>query len=363
MIDTCFQIKYKNKMINMKADEFSLILSEGLRLAFGCVLAAAFFSVHSVMAAAPRAAVASVVVEARETDLTLPVEAIVEAVRQATVAAQISGRVVDMRVDAGQRVKAGEVMMRIDAREVAGPAAAAQAALVQARAAYERAKSLHARQFISQAALDQAEAAWRAAQGAATAAGATLSHAAVTAPISGVVAQRLAELGEMASPGRPLVKVFDPKSLRVIATIPQYALEAVHKSRNARVEFPESGRWIDAVRIEVLPAVDARSHTATVRLYLPENAEGVTPGMAARAHFITGKGRKLTLPPVAILRRGEITAVYVLDARGQPRLRQVRLGERVAGGEIEVLAGLSTGERVSLEPVRSGIELKKTALP
>ncbi|PKO84184.1 MAG: efflux RND transporter periplasmic adaptor subunit [Betaproteobacteria bacterium HGW-Betaproteobacteria-11] len=347
----------------MKFVLFSPDPKAGLRVATGWILVAAFFSMPLAWAADPPATVASVVVAAKETELTLPVEAIVEAVRQATVAAQISGRVVDMRVDAGQRVKVGEIMMRLDAREAAGSDAAARAALVQARAAYERAQSLHARKFISQAALDQAAAAWKSAQGSAGAAGATLSHAAVTAPISGLVAQRLVELGEMASPGRPLATVFDPKSLRVIATIPQYALEAVRKSRSARVEFPESGRWIDATRIEVLPTVDVRSHAATVRLYLPENAEGVTPGMAARAHFVTGKGRKLTLPPAAILRRGEITAVYVLDAKGRARLRQVRLGERVAGGEIEVLAGLNAGERVSLEPVRSGIELKTPAAP
>lgn len=307
-------------------------------------------------------AVASVVVTAKEVELTLPVEAVVEAVRQATVAAQIGGRVTDVRVDAGQRVKAGDVLMRLDAREVAGADLAAQAALAQARAAYDRARSLHARKFISQAALDQAEAAWKAAQGSASASGAVVSHSVVTAPISGLVAQRLVEVGEMASPGQPLARVFDPKSLRGIATIPQYALQAARKSHSARIEFPESGRWIDVARIEVLPTADVRSHAVTARLYFPDNIEGVVPGMAARAHFVTGKGRKLTVPPAAILRRGEVTAVYVLDAKGQPRLRQVRLGEP-AGGEIEILAGLGEGERVSLEPLRSGIELKKAASP
>ena len=303
----------------------------------------------------------SVVVQLREVDLGFPVEATVEAVRQATVAAQIAGRVLEVRVDAGQRVKQGELLMRLDAREAAGSDASAQASLAQASAAYERTKSLHAQKFVSQAALDQAAAAWKAAQGAAAASGAGVSHGTVTAPITGVVAQRHVELGEMAALGRPLVTVFDPKSLRVIASLPQYRLAELKKTGRARVEFPETGTWVDALRVEILPTVDTRSHTATARLYLPDNIEGVVPGMSARAHFTVGQAKRLTVPPAAVLRRGEVTAVYVLDDKGSARLRQVRVGEAVSGGELEVLAGINPGERVSLTPARTGIDSKTPA--
>jgi RND family efflux transporter MFP subunit len=301
---------------------------------------------------------ASVVVQSRDVEIGFPVEATVEAVRQSTVAAQIAGRVIDIRVDAGQRVRQGELLMRLDSREAAGSDASAQASLAQASAAYERTKNLHAQKFVSQAALDQAAAAWKAAQGAAAATGAGLSHASVTAPISGIVAQRHIEPGEMAAPGRALITVFDPKGLRVIASLPQYKLAELKKAGAARVEFPESGRWVDAVRVEILPTVDVRSHTATARLYLPDNIDGVVPGIYARAHFIIGKAKKLTIPPTAVLRRGEVTAVYVLDDKGAARLRQVRLGEAAAGGDLEVLAGINPGERVSLVPLKAGIELK-----
>jgi hypothetical protein len=107
--------------------------------------------------------------------------------------------------------------------------------------------------------------------------------------------------------------------------------------------------------------VDPRSHTATARLYLPENIDGVVPGSYARAHFTIGQAQKLTVPPAAVLRRGEVTAVYVLDAKNGARLRQVRLGEAVSGGELEVLAGINSGERISLVPLKAGIELKTSA--
>lgn len=332
-------------------------LPKGLRLVTALVsVLAGLVPAGSSFAAV--AAPTSVVVQLREVDLGFPVEATVEAVHQATVAAQIAGRVIEVRADAGQRVKQGELLMRLDAREAAGSDASARASLAQARVAYERTKNLYAQKFISQAALDQAAATWQAAQGAAGSSGAALSHGAVTAPIAGVVAQRLVELGEMAAPGRPLISVFDPKSLRVIASLPQYKLADLKKSGRARIEFPETGTWIDALRVEILPTVDARTHTATARLYLPDNIEGVVPGMFARAHFTLGQVKKLTVPPAAVIRRGEVTAVYVLDAAGAARLRQVRLGEAVPGGELEVLAGITPGERVSLTPVKSGIELK-----
>ncbi len=300
----------------------------------------------------------SVLVKLREVDLGFPVEATVEAVKQVTVAAQIPGRVIEMRVDAGQRVKRGELLMRIDAREAAGADASARASLVQAKAAYERTRNLHAQKFVSQAALDQASAAWQAAQGAAGTSAAALSHGAVTAPITGVVAQRHVEQGEMAAPGVPLVTIFDPKSMRVIASLPQYRLAELKEATRARIEFPETGKWVDATRVEILPTVDARSHTATARLYLPENNDGVVPGIFVRAHFTIGKAQKLTVPLAAVIRRGEVTAVYVMDESGAGRLRQVRLGEAVSGGELEVLAGITSGERVSLEPIKMGIALK-----
>jgi RND family efflux transporter MFP subunit len=314
----------------------------------------------AALAAAPVfAQLATVTLEARDVDLTYPAEAVVEAVHSATVAAQVQGRVVEVRADAGQRVTKGELLMRIDAREFADNAAGAQAQYIQAKANYERTKNLFAQKFVSSAALDKAEADFKAAEATAGASGATYSHANVTAPISGIVAQRLTELGEMAAPGKPLITIYEPKGLRVVASIPQYKLAAVKTGLKARLEFPETGQWIDATRVEILPTADARSHTVTARLYLPDNVPGVIPGMAARAHFVVGSGKKLTVPPTAVLRRGEVTAVYVVDAQSQPHLRQIRLGETVGNGEVEILAGLIGGERVSLDPIKAGMQLKQ----
>lgn len=311
---------------------------------------------------APAPTLATVTVELREVAQTYPAEAVVEAVKQATLAAQVTGRILEARVDAGDRVKAGEALMRIDAREAAEGLAAARAQLGNAKANLERVKNLVAQKFVSQAALDKAEADYKTAAANVAQASATSGHALIVAPFAGVVAQRLAEAGEMAHPGRPLITLFEPRDMRVVASIPQYQLAAIRQAQQGKIEFPGSGQWLEASRIEVLPTVDASSHTVRVRLYLPEDAAvagGIVPGLFARAHFVTGSARKLLAPASAVVRRGELTGLYVVDAQGRPRLRQVRLGEVQAGGGIEVLAGLSPGEKVALDPLKAGFQAGK----
>jgi len=324
------------------------------------ILSIFFLAIVGALPGIARAqALATAMVELREVDQTYPAEAVVEAVRQATIAAQMQGRVVEARFDAGSRVKAGEVLMRLDEREAAQGQAGAQAQLANARAAWERNRNLLAQKFISQAAFDKAEADYKAAAASAGQAGTVTGFATIHAPFSGIVAQRHVELGEMAGPGKALISVFDPKSLRVVASIPQHKLAEVRQAPRARVEFPETGKWVDASRVEILPTADTQTHVIKARVYLPDNLEGILPGMFVRAHFVTGKARKLLVPAAAVLRRGELTGVYVVDEKATPHLRQVRLGESVAGSDIEVLAGLAPGEKIALDPVKAGIALKQ----
>ena len=190
---------------------------------------ALFFALSLAASAAAAADLKTAPVELREMDVDTTAEAVVEAVRQSTVSAQIAGRIVDLRFDVGDYVKKGEVIARIDERAVTQAEEAsvaqvreAQAALANARAQYERNKQLLAQKFISQAALDQSEAAYKSAQARVSAllagagqAATERSFATIVAPYSGVVSARLVELGEMATPGKPLFTGFDPSTLRV----------------------------------------------------------------------------------------------------------------------------------------------------
>lgn len=290
-------------------------------------------------------------------DLSFPAESLVEAVQQATVGAQVAGRVLEVKADAGQRVKKGELLMRIDGREAEEAMRAAEALYANAKISYERTRSLVGQKFMSPAALDKARAELDAASANRAAAGAGQSHASILAPMNGIVARRHAEMGDMATPGKPLFTIYEPGSLRVTASVPQYRLKEMRGVKAARVEFPELGKWVDAQSVNVLPTADASTHVSQVRVALPVVPEA-TPGMFARVHFVVGQADKLTVPASAVLRRGEVAAVYVQLPDGRLSLRQLRLGERVGQGEIEVLAGLASGDRVVNDPVQAGISLK-----
>ena len=331
------------------------------------VLTAALFLASG---AAGAAELKSAPVELREVELTYSSDAVIEAVRQSTVAAQIQGRIVDIRFDVGDYVKKGDVIVRIDERQVGQAAAAsaaqvseAQAALANARATYERTKQLLAQKFVSRSALDRAESEYRAAQArvsallaGAAAAATEKSFATVVAPYSGVVSARHVELGEMATPGKPLMTGFDPSTLRAVADVPATQIGAVRAIGRARIEVPSLGRWFDVKSITVLPTTDPRTQTTRVRLDLPEDARGIYPGVYAVAHFVTGKAPRLLVPRAAVFHRSELTAVYVIGADGRPQLRQIRVGSAGDENAVEVLAGLRAGERVALEPIKAGMQ-------
>ena len=301
-------------------------------------------------------------------------EATVEAVKQSTIAAQVAGRVTAVNFDAGDYVKKGSVIVRLSAQELSAAVAGsraqvaqAEATLANARANYQRQQQLFQQKFISQAALDRATAEFRAAEAAARAARAGVGQSAavsgytvITAPYSGVVAARHVEIGETVAPGAPLMTGFDPKDMRVIANVPQYKLAEIKASPRVSVEIPSLNKWITATGITVLPSADTATHTVKVRVDLPTSLEGVIPGMFARAHFSVGSARKLSIPSSAVVRRSEITAVYVVR-QDRVSLRQVRLGTPNGRGQVEVLAGLNPGDVIALDPVKAGIYAKSTA--
>ena len=317
----------------------------------------------------PGPALAAAVADLKEIDTAVTAEAVVEAVRQSTVSAQVSGRIVDIRFDVGDRVERGAVILRIDERAASQAVAAteaqareAEAALVNARAQLERTRQLLAQKFVSQAALDKAEADHKAAEARfkATLAGAGAaaterSFATIVAPYSGIVSARHVQLGEMAAPGKPLLTGFDPTTLRVVATVASAQVPAIQAGARARIEIPSLGRWVDVKSVTVVPSADPRTHTTAVRLDLPADVRGLLPGVFARAHFVTGRSPRLVVPKSAVIRRSEVTGVYVIDEKGAPRLRQVRLGTASDETVVEGLAGLRAGEKVATDPVKAGM--------
>ncbi|MEW6706426.1 MAG: efflux RND transporter periplasmic adaptor subunit [Pseudomonadota bacterium] len=291
-------------------------------------------------------------------------DGVVQAVRQTVLAAQVPGAVVALPVKAGDAVKAGQVLLRLDARAAEQQAGAAAAQVLAARAMqeaatkeFERQKQLFQKNYISQAALDRAEAQYKATQAEAAAqlaaAGAARTQSGfyvVKAPYAGIVSEVSVVLGDMALPGRPLLTLYDPAALRVSAAVPQTAAARLAKGQALQAELPGTAGRITPTRWQLLPAVDPATHTLELRLELPDGT-AAAPGMFARAWLPGGNAEapRLSVPASAVVRRAELTGVYVIGADGRPLLRQVRLG-RASGEQVEVLSGLGAGERVALDP-------------
>ena len=296
-------------------------------------------------------------------------DGVVEALRSSAVAAQVAGAIVALDVKAGDSVKAGQTLLRIDARAAEHNASAsraqvqsAQALLDVARKDYERQKQLFDKQYISQAALERAESQFKASQAQAAALLAQADAArtqsglhVLRAPFAGVVADVPVALGDTALPGKPLLTLYQPGALRVSTALPQSLLGA--PSAGLKLEFPglpQERRWFTphADQLQWLPTVDAATHTVQLRITLPAAWHGLAPGLFARVWLpmaaVDGRAR-LFVPASAVVRRAEMTGLYVVDDKGAAQLRQVRLG-RVQGANVEVLSGVSAGERVALDP-------------
>lgn len=329
------------------------------------VLAAALLIAVAAGAGAQQAA-GQATVELREVEDFYAADAIVESVHQATVSAQIAGQLTQLYVDAGDRVRRGQLLARIDAREADAQVASARAqvaqadaALMQAQLNHERTTSLVAQNFLSQSALDKAQADLKTARAALESARAGTaqattgrSFAELRAPFDGVVSRRLMDPGELATPGRGVLDMHDPAQLRAVGTIPQFVLPRAARVERAEVDVPAVQGRFKATRVTVLPAADPRLLSTQVRAELPaDTPASVVPGTAAKVLVPIGRSKKLVVPAAAVIRRSELTAVYVLtDSTRQ--LRQVRVGNPVGDNAVEILAGLAAGERVALDPLR-----------
>lgn len=313
------------------------------------------------------APLATVQVRAAGNTEAVTAEGVVEAVRQTVLAAQVSGAIVELRAKVGDTVATGQVLARIDARAAGQTAAASQAQVQAARAGldvsakdFNRHKQLFQKGFISQAALDQADAVYKAAEAQVNAqiaqAGANQTQTdffTLRAPYAGIVSEVLMVQGDMALPGRPILTLYDPTAMRVTATFPQSVKVTAGSAPFIQIELSGSGLApITPTRATQLPTADPNTHTLQVRLDLPATNRSATPGMFARVSLSipsTADSGRVIVAKSAIVRRAEMTGVYVVDSTGKATLRQVRLG-RASNDVIEILSGLSIGERIATDP-------------
>jgi RND family efflux transporter MFP subunit len=280
------------------------------------------------------------------------VDATIEAVQQATVSAQVSGRILEINFDVDDYVEKGKVLIRLRDKEQRAAFDAAKARFVEAQSEFKRVQEIYAKKLVAKAALDRAEAQLKATRAAMEQAQEALDHTVIRAPYSGIVVKRLVEVGETARAGEPLMTGLSLEKMRAAVNLPQSLIYTVRQHQQAWVWVgPERETRVKAESLTISPFADPDSHTFLVRVNLPLGDHHIYPGMYTKVAFVTGEATHLVIPAQAVAHRSEVTAVYVKDAKGALNLRQIRLGEVLPDNQIEVLAGLSVGETVVLDPV------------
>jgi RND family efflux transporter MFP subunit len=308
----------------------------------------------------------------RETAREFWLDGDVEAINRTTLSAQTQGQVKEMLFDVDDFVEAGQVVIRLkDTEQQAGLNQAkadlkeAKARLTEAEDNFKRTKDLYGKKLVSKSDLDRSTAALKSARARQDAAEAGLVKATqqfeytrIRAPYSGIVTQRHVEVGEIASPGQKLMSGISLDQLRVTVDMPQSLIPVIREQRKARVLLP-SGETIEAAGLTIFPFADQASNTFKVRVDLTEGVKDLFPGMFVKTAFVTGVKKELVIPSDSVVYRSEVTAVYVVDAEGGVHFRRIRAGQLAGDEMISVIAGLSPGEQVAIDPVAAAARLKQ----
>lgn len=299
-------------------------------------------------------------------------DGVIEAVRKTTMSSQISSEVEEVFFDVDDYVEKGEVIVRLKEKQPAAELKQAEAALneasvrqKEAKDEYERIKGVYEKKAVSKKAIDAAEAGMKAAQAKLEAARAGLEQAQeqfeytrVRAPYSGIVTERHVEIGETAQPGKELISGISLEHLRVNVDVPQSMINAVRESESVSIESPH-GEIIAVSSKTVFPYANPASHTFRVRLEFNGDGLKLFPGMFVKARFEIGRRNVLLLPTRSIVKRSELTAVYVRSAEGAISLRAIRRGRDLDDGNTIVLSGLQQGEQVAIDPIAAGVQIRQ----
>ena len=280
---------------------------------------------------------------------------------QATVSSQVAGRIVAVKVDAGEPVEVGAALAQIDDQESKARLEQARSGLRAAEAARDQTETSYARikklAKIKAATQEQLEVALSSAKQATAnvdvarqrlrEAQIAFEHTRVISPIAGVVDQRLVDPGDLALPGKPLFVIHHPEDLRLEASVREGVIDQIRMGQEVAVELVATDQSVTGTVSEIVPSADPVSRSFQVKVTLPP-AQGVYPGMFGKLKIPIGERETILVPADAIIRVGQLTTAHVRVGDRWER-RYVSIGEE-RDGRVEVLAGISDGDTIGWDP-------------
>ncbi len=310
----------------------------------------------------------------------------VRAAQTSDAASQMMGNIVEIRAHEGDHVQRGQVLAVIDdsqPRAAVDRATAADAAarqqlveadsdLALAESTLKRYQNLYEKKSVSpqefdevkarqQAALarrDMAKAGQAQAQAALSQARTSLDYTRIRAPFDGVVTEKKADSGTLASPGMPIFTVEDVRHYRLEATVNENDLQYVRTGEQVSVVIDAlDNAGLKGRVVQIVPAADSASRTFLVKIDLPSDTR-LRSGLFGRAQFSRGERQAMLIPRSAVVERGQLQGIYVLDQNKVASVRYITLGKH-SGAEVEVLAGLQDGEQVVAKPAAADLNGKR----
>jgi RND family efflux transporter MFP subunit len=291
----------------------------------------------------PPATVRVAVAENKARPATEEAVGTVRAKLRAAISPKVTGRIEALLVTPGQVVKPGELLVRLDGREFQARLDQSLALREQARSDFERQKNLLAQKITTQAEFEGSKARLGVTEANASEAETMLAHCSVTAPFAGTITHKLADVGDLASPGKAMVELEDQTGLRLEADLPEALVARVKLGDKLPVNIPSAGTQVEGVVSEISPVADPVSRTFLTKLDL-QQTPALRAGQFGRVAVPVGESTAVRVPVSSVIRRGQMELVFVASD-GHARLRIVKTGKTV-GGEIEIVSGIQPGESV-----------------
>ncbi|MDQ6969703.1 MAG: efflux RND transporter periplasmic adaptor subunit [Mariprofundus sp.] len=276
-----------------------------------------------------------------------------------SISSRISGYIRKLSVREGDRVKKGQVLVRVDPVNARQALVQAEADLANAKADLQRYESLYRDHAASQQQLDRVRLRYKLTRSQAAQARNQLGFSEVVSPVNGVVVEKRLSKGDLAQPGAAILSLEDPSSLLVKTYVSEQYVSAIHAGDKVAVDILSMQRRMVGIVRQVVEAADAVSHQFLIKIALDKNSEA-HPGMYAQVGFSTGTRKTLMLPLAAVVERAGLHGAYIVDEKSIVHYRQIRLGQK-RGNKVEVLAGLHDGDVIAWageKPLQTGMKVQ-----
>ena len=302
--------------------------------------------------------VSAVTIAPRTIDAVVSAVGTLNSRNSSVLSSKIMGKVIALHAKEGDYVKQGALLLRIESGEISAQVFQAQAAYNNAKLQHDRIKRLFDEKAATQMEMDQATLGLDSANAGLNGAKAMESYTIIEAPISGQVIEKHINLGEMALPGQPIIKIEDNRNLRLEVTVREQDLKYIQAGKPVIVQIDAlPGRDIKALVAQVVPASDVRTHSFIVKIDVPSDKSLIT-GMYGKVLFSTGRREAILVPKSAIVELSGISGVYIISMDGSAVFQMIQPGD-TTGDRVEAVTGLKAGDRVIVSKQDTRLDGKK----